>query len=229
VFRESTTKGGSQEVQYSWCPSDRGTKFSTRERLTVRHQRTYSGQPASSVCSIKGGGGELANLTNDSLSILIHKTRQTHVSTGEESPDAIRLTGIPSTTMKVLSVAFSLCFAIQAAMGLHCDSGCSACWKDGSPGVDIKIACGADNRWGCATGCPAGYSNQHCAEHQRCALVKRTPVFFRLTKRPLGVMIRVVNLVLVCVELGQVVPTNGVTFAEALCFIMFLCKYQVSS
>jgi hypothetical protein len=40
-------------------------------------------------------------------------------------------------------------------------------------------------------------------------------------------MIHVVNLVLVCVELRQMVPANGVRFAEALLFVMLLCKYQV--
>ena len=162
--------------------------------------------------------------------LLIHKTRQTHVSAGEESLDALRLTGVHSTTMKVFQVAFGLGFAIQAAMGLHCDSGCSACWKDNdSSGTDIKIACGADNRWECTTGCPTGYSDQHCAENERCRFVKWTLVSLRLTKRPLAAMIHVINSVLVCVELRQMLIINGVFFAEALRFVMFLCKYQVSA
>ena len=73
--------------------------------------------------------------------------------------------------MKVLSVALSLLFSaafIQTAAGITCDSSCSACWKIGSPGVDVKIGCWGNN---CPDSCPDGYENIHCAEWQRCMWV----------------------------------------------------------
>ena len=50
-------------------------------------------------------------------------------------------------------------------LGKHCDSYCAACWKDGSPGVDIKFSCMNGD---CGTGCPSGYSGIHCAKGERC-------------------------------------------------------------
>ncbi len=73
--------------------------------------------------------------------------------------------------MKLLSVALSLLFSaafIQTAAGITCDSNCSACWKIGSPGVDVKIGCWANN---CPGSCPDGYENIHCAKWQRCMWV----------------------------------------------------------
>jgi len=70
--------------------------------------------------------------------------------------------------MKVaLSLLFSAAF-IQTAAGIICNSNCSACWKTGSPGVDVKIGCWANN---CPASCPDGYENIHCAEWQRCMWV----------------------------------------------------------
>ena len=72
-----------------------------------------------------------------------------------------------STPMKVLSLA-SLLFAtgfIQTAAGIRCDSFCAACWKNGSPGVDIKMSC--DGLWNCYS-CPGGYDSLHCAQMDRC-------------------------------------------------------------
>ncbi len=74
-----------------------------------------------------------------------------------------------STTMKVLSVTLSLLFAagfIQTAAGIQCDSFCAACWKIGSPGVDIKMSCGTFGN--CPYPCPSGYNNIHCANSDRC-------------------------------------------------------------
>ena len=72
--------------------------------------------------------------------------------------------------MKVLSVALSLLFAagfIQMAEGIVCHpSFCAACWKIGSPGVDIKMSCGAFGN--CPWECPNGYNNIHCAAGDRC-------------------------------------------------------------
>ncbi|KAF8451419.1 hypothetical protein BGX38DRAFT_489744 [Terfezia claveryi] len=52
-----------------------------------------------------------------------------------------------------------------APLGLQCNTGCAACWKDGSPGVDIKFACGFTS---CGRTCPQGYSGIHCANSARC-------------------------------------------------------------
>jgi hypothetical protein len=72
--------------------------------------------------------------------------------------------------MKVLTVLVPMFFSaagfVQPAMGtLACWSGCSACWKDNAPGVDIKINCHSSviGPAICGTGCPAGYNDQHCA------------------------------------------------------------------
>ncbi len=71
--------------------------------------------------------------------------------------------------MKVLSVTLSLTLAaafIQKVVGLNCyPSDCSACWKDGSPGVDIKMSCKSSE---CGESCPDGYHDLHCAKSQRC-------------------------------------------------------------
>ena len=56
---------------------------------------------------------------------------------------------------------------IQMAVGLNCNSLCAACWKDGSPGVDIKIGCSAINGY-CGDKCPQGYHGLHCAKDSRC-------------------------------------------------------------
>jgi len=73
--------------------------------------------------------------------------------------------------VKVVSVALGLLLAasFQMAAGLKCDSQCSACWKIGSPGVDIKIGCRSDSN--CFYPCPNGYENLHCANWQRCEWV----------------------------------------------------------
>ena len=72
--------------------------------------------------------------------------------------------------MKVLSVAFNLLFAAgfiqMAAAGIQCDSFCAACWKNDSPGVDIKMSCGT---FGKCYECPGGYNNAHCATGERCS------------------------------------------------------------
>ena len=64
-----------------------------------------------------------------------------------------------------LSLFFAACF-IQTAAGIQCDSFCAACWKIDSPGVDIKIRCGAFGN--CPYPCPSGYNNIHCANSDRC-------------------------------------------------------------
>ena len=56
---------------------------------------------------------------------------------------------------------------IQMAAGLTCESNCAACYKDNSPGVDIKFCCGPGNH--CGRSCPPGYSDLHCAKGVRCA------------------------------------------------------------
>ena len=72
--------------------------------------------------------------------------------------------------MKVLSVATCSLIAaglIQTAVGLHCNSWCAACWKDGSTtGEDIKINCSPDGY--CGEKCPKGYHDMHCAKDIRC-------------------------------------------------------------
>ncbi|KAF8441175.1 hypothetical protein BGX38DRAFT_1204750 [Terfezia claveryi] len=52
--------------------------------------------------------------------------------------------------------------------GLTCSSGCSACFKIGSPGVDTKISCKGQD---CGTACPPGYigNSLHCATAARCS------------------------------------------------------------
>ena len=50
--------------------------------------------------------------------------------------------------------------------GLQCGSQCAACWKDDTPGVDIKVTCGYDG-W-CGETCPQGYHDLHCAKWARC-------------------------------------------------------------
>ena len=73
--------------------------------------------------------------------------------------------------MKLLSIAFSLVFAgsfIQTVVGVTCDSGCAACWKIGSPGIDIKMGCDPDPNFDCGDECPSGYEGIHCARYRRC-------------------------------------------------------------
>jgi hypothetical protein len=73
--------------------------------------------------------------------------------------------------MKVLPVANCLLIAaaslIQTAVGLNCNSLCAACWKDDSPGIDIKIGCAISNGY-CGDKCPQGYYDLHCAKTSRC-------------------------------------------------------------
>ncbi|KIK00785.1 hypothetical protein K443DRAFT_678974 [Laccaria amethystina LaAM-08-1] len=55
--------------------------------------------------------------------------------------------------------------AIQMAAGLHCNSGCAACWLDNNDdGVDTKFECIGE----CGDVCPAGYNGIHCATFNRC-------------------------------------------------------------
>ena len=72
--------------------------------------------------------------------------------------------------MKLFSAATSLLFAaslIQTAVGLNCNSGCGACWKDDNAnGADIKFTC--TNGGNCGDKCPQGYHGIHCAEATRC-------------------------------------------------------------
>lgn len=55
---------------------------------------------------------------------------------------------------------------IARVSGMKCLSQCGACWKDGSPGVDIKMSC-TDYHCG-EQMCPEGYSGMHCATKSRC-------------------------------------------------------------
>lgn len=69
--------------------------------------------------------------------------------------------------MKTLSVILGFVFAagiIQTAVGLQCGTGCAACWKDGQPGLDVKMLCSRE----CDDFCPQGYSGKHCASDNRC-------------------------------------------------------------
>lgn len=72
------------------------------------------------------------------------------------------------------SIALSMLLAsgfIQTAVGIKCDSGCAACWKDNdSNGVDIKLSCGGGNLAAgqCGDKCPTGYGRIHCAKAARC-------------------------------------------------------------
>ena len=59
---------------------------------------------------------------------------------------------------------------IHTAVGLNCDSMCAACWKDDSPGEDIKIGC-VDTNGYCGVKCPQGYHDMHCATASRCEYV----------------------------------------------------------
>ncbi|KAF8427916.1 hypothetical protein EV426DRAFT_374591 [Tirmania nivea] len=65
---------------------------------------------------------------------------------------------------------------IQIAAGVKCDSNCAACWKNGSPGVDIKFSCDGSH---CGSACPEGYHGIHCAKSERCACVvgEDCPIF----------------------------------------------------
>jgi len=84
-----------------------------------------------------------------------------------------------STTMKVVSVALSLAFAagsIQTAVAdLRCESQCAACWKIGSPGIDLKMICQQGH---CGETCPEGYTDMHCAKSRRCAYVDLSMTYF---------------------------------------------------
>ena len=76
---------------------------------------------------------------------------------------------IYSSKMKAFSTVAYWLFAaglIQTAVGLNCDSGCVACWKDGASGVDAKFSC--PDGYHCGDGCPSGYSGLHCARETRC-------------------------------------------------------------
>ena len=70
---------------------------------------------------------------------------------------------------------FTIALSIFLAAGstqtaaLSCDDECAACWKDGSPGVDIKFWC--DSNLVCGSECPPGYSDIHCAQTKRCQYV----------------------------------------------------------
>lgn len=72
-------------------------------------------------------------------------------------------------TMKLyLQVVFVIMTAfihMAPVLGLNCPSGCGACWKDGSSGVDTKFRC-TNNE--CGTICPSGYKDMHCATYNRC-------------------------------------------------------------
>ena len=57
---------------------------------------------------------------------------------------------------------------IKTVVGLECSSNCAACWKTGSPGVDIKFSCAVGN---CNHKCPEGYEGLHCAKVERCQYV----------------------------------------------------------
>jgi hypothetical protein len=73
--------------------------------------------------------------------------------------------------MKLLSIAFSLVFAggfIQTAAGITCPSGCVACWKIGSPGIDIKMGATPTPTLIAGDECPSGYEGIHCASSRRC-------------------------------------------------------------
>ena len=63
-------------------------------------------------------------------------------------------------------IALSLLAAGTMVVGLVCNSECSACWKNGSPGVDIKMTCDTSD-WYCGT-CSAGHSGHHCAKQKCC-------------------------------------------------------------
>jgi len=76
----------------------------------------------------------------------------------------------------VLCLLFATGFMIQSVAGIICTSFCAACWKDGSPGVDIKMSC--DGPLGNCYSCPAGYSNVHCAQMDRCMLSGNFFFFF---------------------------------------------------
>jgi hypothetical protein len=79
--------------------------------------------------------------------------------------------------MKLLSIAFTLVFAaslIHKATGLICSSACAACWKIGSPGIDIKMGCDPDADFECGNECPNGYEGIHCAQFRRCTYVEKS-------------------------------------------------------
>lgn len=69
----------------------------------------------------------------------------------------------------ILSLVFSASF-IQQVVGIACDTLCAACWKKGSPGVDIKFSCKTHgNHYNdCGGQCPSGYENMHCASVDAC-------------------------------------------------------------
>ena len=69
--------------------------------------------------------------------------------------------------MKAFTIIFGLVFTaglIQQVVGIACDSLCAACWKKGSPGVDVKISCKTyETHYNdCGGNCPEGYENIHC-------------------------------------------------------------------
>ena len=71
------------------------------------------------------------------------------------------------------TIALSLFLAagFTQTAALTCDTDCAACWKDGSPGVDIKFWCDYNSDAGCDSVCPPGYSDIHCARTERCQYV----------------------------------------------------------
>ena len=85
-------------------------------------------------------------------------------------PELVARNTTATPTMK-LSLVFGLVFAsglIEMAVGIYCPtSQCGACWKTGSPGVDIKFWCDVSPN-DCGDTCPEGYEGIHCAKDFRC-------------------------------------------------------------
>ena len=73
--------------------------------------------------------------------------------------------GVHSTMKLYLPVTLAIMTHTALVFGLKCSSDCAACWKDNTPGVDIKWACDDQQ---CGDACPAGYNSPHCATKRRC-------------------------------------------------------------
>jgi len=76
--------------------------------------------------------------------------------------------------LPVALVTFATFIHTALASGLQCSTDCAACWKDGSPGTDIKFVCNK-NSHDCGSACPTGYSGIHCASNWRCVCNQQFP------------------------------------------------------
>jgi hypothetical protein len=104
--------------------------------------------------------------------------------------------------MKVLLGLIFAAEIIQSVAGIEChSSNCAACWKIGSPGIDIKIPCGPKGE--CGDKCPDGYEGIHCAKSTRCEyeVDPFNAMFYLLTKR---FILAVQEQALVVVNLARV-------------------------